>query len=268
MVELNLIEAPPGVTMDGIRLKDTDNLAPEMAIQTSVDHLCAISDLHTKLLLAADNHEFITSDHPTVITNQRFQGRTKLPLSGVVMKGIQIVLPVSPSACLFIYDPKCYRVGFRRKETFLIQRPEDIEALNALQILNANAVVYFRSERLANDVAAIRRKFLSRRREAPSIQKISDQADGLLFMLTKEDVRIPIPWSFCKIRSQAPTSFGPRDSEIVELYHRWGNEQKQRKDRISFTDWIRQDFPKLHQALIAPSANQLSSSSGEADPPD
>ena len=250
MVKLNLIKPPPGVSLDGVRLKDTDNLAPKMAIQSAVDHLCAISDLRMKLLLAPDNHEFITSDHPTAIVNQRFQGRTDFPLSGLVMKGIQIVLPVSPFACLFIYDPDCYRVGFRRKERFIIQRREDIETLNALQILNANAVVYFRGERLSNNVAAVRSKFFERRRQSRSVQKFSTQRGGLLFMLKKEDVRIPTPWSFCKIRHDAPTSFGPRDSEVVALYERWGDEQRQRKDRISFTDWLRETFPKLHHDLI------------------
>ena len=86
MVERNLIEAPPDITIDDIRLKDTDNLAPKMAIESAIDHLCLMSDLRMKLLLAPVDHEFVTSDHPTVITNQRFQGRTKFPLSGLVMK--------------------------------------------------------------------------------------------------------------------------------------------------------------------------------------
>jgi Protein of unknown function (DUF4238) len=250
MVERNVIEPLPGVAMDDIRLKDTDNLATKMAIQSAVDHLSLLSDLRTKLLLAPNNREFITSDHPTVMTNQHFQGRTKLPLTGLAMKGIQIVLPVSPSACLFIYDPECYRVGVRRKETFRIERHEDIEALNALQILNANAVIYFCSERLTNDISAIRRKFLHRRRKSRSIQKISDQRGGVFFMLMKDDVTIPRPWSFCKTRKRAPTSFGRRDSEIVSLYHRWGDEQRRRKDRVSFTDWLRENFPQLHDDLI------------------
>jgi Protein of unknown function (DUF4238) len=240
MIKLNMIQAPPDVAIDDIRLKDTDNLAPKMAIETAIDHLCVMSDLRMKLLLAPANHEFITSDHPTVITNQRFQGRTNFPLSGLAMKGIQIALPVSPSACIFIYDPGCYRVGPRRKETFRIERPGDIEALNALQILNANSVVYFRGERLTNDLATVRRKVFPRRRQTPSVQKISDHNSGMLFMLRKEDVRIPFPWSFCKIRTNAASTFGPRDSEVVKLYRRWGDEQRQQKDRMSFSDWLAQ----------------------------
>jgi len=252
MVKQKAIEPPPGVAMDDIQLRDTDNLAPKMAIQSAVDNLGLLSDLSTKLLLAPQNSEFLTSDHPTVMINQRFQGRTKLPSTGLAMKGIQIVLPVSPSACLFIYDPECYRVGVRGKDTFRIERYEDVEALNALQILNANAVIYFRSERLANDISAIRTKFLHRRRKSRSIQKISTYEGGIVFMLMKEDVTIPTPWSFCTTRKRAPTTFGPRDSEIVSLYHRWGDEQRRRKHRISFTDWVRDNFPQMHEDLIRP----------------
>lgn len=252
MIKLNRMELPPGVTIDDIRLTDVDNLAAKAAIQATVDHLCVASDLDMKLLLAPNNREFITSDHPSVMTNQRFQGRTEYPLSGIAMKGIQIVLPVSPAACLFIYDPCCYRVGFRRKETFLIQREEDVEALNALQVLSANAVVYFRGDRLTNHVAAVRGRFFRLRRNPQSVQKFSNQRGGTLHMLIKDDVRIPMSWSFCKIRNHAPTSFGPRDSEIVKLYHMWGDEQARQKARISFTDWVREKFPELHQNLIRP----------------
>src|SRR4029077_15922427 len=131
MIEPNRIQLPPGVAIDDIRLNAEDKFAPAMSIQAAVDHLCLMSDLRMKLLVAPDSHEFVTSDHPTVMINQRFQGRTKFLLSGLAMKGIQIVLPISSTACLFIYDSDCYRVGVRRKETFLIERQEDIAALNA-----------------------------------------------------------------------------------------------------------------------------------------
>lgn len=252
MIKLNRMELPLGVAIDDIRLTDVDNLAAKAAIQAAVDNLCLVSDLDTKLLLAPNNHEFITSDHPSVMTNQRFQGRTEYPLSGIAMKGIQIVLPVSPAACLFIYDPCCYRVGFRRKDTFLIERREDIEALNALQVLSANHVVYFRGDRLTNHVAALRGKFFRQRRNPSSVQKFSNQRGGQLFMLIKDDARIPVSWSFCKIRNHAPTSFGPRDSKIVGLYGMWGDEQARQKARISFSNWLREKFPELHQKLIRP----------------
>ena len=117
MIERHRTELPPGVTPDDLRLNLEDNFAPAMSIQAAVNHLCLVSDLSMKLLLAPNNHEFITSDHPAVMINQRFQGRTKFPLSGLAMKGIQIVLPISFSACLFIYDSGCYRVDVRRKQT-------------------------------------------------------------------------------------------------------------------------------------------------------
>jgi len=102
----------PPTEMEIKAANPADDLAPAISVETVFDMQPLISDLRMKLLIATVGNQFITSDHPTVITNQRFQGRADFPsTSGLAMKGIQLFLPLSPSACLMLYDPSCYRVG-------------------------------------------------------------------------------------------------------------------------------------------------------------
>jgi hypothetical protein len=218
-----------------------DDLAPKISVETVLDMQSLVSDLRMKLLIATAGNQFITSDHPTVITNQRFHRHTNFPsTSGLAMNGIQLFLPLSPSACLMLYDSNCYRVGARREETVVIDRQGDIDGLNALQILNADSVVYFRCEGYAANVLALRGKFMPRRSSAQeATQKFSTPTGGVLFMQKKDDIRIPAQWSFCKIIKRAPTRFAPRDSEVVRLYRAWGDEQEG-GSRIPFSNWLKQ----------------------------
>ena len=218
----------------------TDNIAPDVSVRTVLDMQPLLSDLRMKLLIAPKDHEFITSDHPTVTTNQRFYGRTNFPsTSGLAMRGIQVFLPLSPTACLIQYDPQCYRVGTRRQDTVSISSM-DVETLNGLQVLNCDCVVYFRSEHSEPMVARICREFVSQRRDrVKATEQFGTPTGGMLFMMAKDDIRIPAQWSFCKAPKNAPTAFAPRDSEVVGLYHQWGEEQQQKKDgRIPFSEWL------------------------------
>lgn len=223
----------PPTEMEIKAANPADDLAPAISVETVFDMQPLISDLRMKLLIATVGNQFITSDHPTVITNQRFQGRADFPsTSGLAMKGIQLFLPLSPSACLMLYDPSCYRVGGGRAETVVIDRQGDMDGLNALQILNADSVVYFRCERYAASVLALRGKFMQRRRQVTkeATQKFRTQKGGTLFMLNKDDIPMPAQWPFCKTIRRAPTNFAPRDSEVVGLYRKWGDEQKTKRE--------------------------------------
>jgi hypothetical protein len=47
---------------------------------------------------------------------------------------------------LIAFDPDCYRVGRPDRAVIQINREEDIQLINALQILNAHQCLYFRGE--------------------------------------------------------------------------------------------------------------------------
>lgn len=219
----------------------TDALPTEASVQSVVDLQSVVSDLRMKLLIAPEPDEFITSDHPTVITNQRFYGRTRFPsTSGFAMRGIQVFLPLSPAVCLVQYDGQCYRIGARRRESVSITR-RDTETLNALQLLNCDSAVYFRDESIGPMVCRLHRNVdRQRQTRVQATQKFRTAAGGLIFMMARADVKPPAPFSFCRTITNAPTAFGPRDSEVVALYRQWGDEQKnQNEDRVSFSEWLR-----------------------------
>jgi hypothetical protein len=45
---------------------------------------------------------------------------------------------------MLAFDPFCYRVGQPNRKLIQIDRKEDVELINALQVLNANQCLYFR----------------------------------------------------------------------------------------------------------------------------
>ncbi len=88
---------------------------------------------------------FFTSDDPAVLTNRLHIQRLRKgrPSFGVKTAGAIFFLPLSPSLCAILYDGAVYSSG-HRAHWIDIDRHQDIEALNAHQILGCWANVYFR----------------------------------------------------------------------------------------------------------------------------
>lgn len=103
-----------------------------------------VKDLHYVLLKNETNEEFITSDHPVVKYNQFLEKRKAHGgITGFLTKGLQIFLPISPYLCILYYDPFTYKVGKRKDQIIPISNEEEIKAINKLQIVNANQILYF-----------------------------------------------------------------------------------------------------------------------------
>lgn len=106
--------------------------------------LPVVKDLHYVLLKNGTNEEFITSDHPVVKYNQFLEKRNAHGgITGFLTKGLQIFLPISPQLCILYYDPFTYKVGKRKDQLIPISNEEEIMAINKLQIVNANQILYF-----------------------------------------------------------------------------------------------------------------------------
>jgi hypothetical protein len=103
-----------------------------------------VTDLEMKLLRNKTDQEFVTSDNPVVKYNQFMEFR-KWPggHTGWANVGLQVFFPISPSLYLVLYDKDIYRIGFRRQHLLAIEKSEDVDQLNALQLINANRVLYF-----------------------------------------------------------------------------------------------------------------------------
>ena len=98
-------------------------------------------DLKMKILINKTSTSFITSDNPACMYNMFFE-RIGEPSYALGSKGLIIYMPVAKNLAIIYYDPKCYKMGFRKKEYLEITQKEDIENLNLLISCSANKVLY------------------------------------------------------------------------------------------------------------------------------
>lgn len=130
----------------------------------------ALLDVTPVLVAAPKGTEWITSDHPLVAYNTYTEELPEdQPGHGLVTRGIQLFLPLSPSLLLVLYDEAIYRP--RQQGDLLAATPQDLDSLNYLQAVYAQENLYFltgsRSDflalhRRARGARTKRRAFVSR----------------------------------------------------------------------------------------------------------
>ena len=180
------------------------NDAPLITLGILVQCYPLLLDLAYKLLLNKTDVDFITSDNPVVLYNQLFSFRKFGSNTGMVQKGLQIFLPISPKSALVFYDHNVYTVGKRRGLTVDIDLAKDVYELNTLQMCSALNCVYFQDREL--DVNSLYRKsspFL-RQKKGNLIpgEKINDGRGGFVG-ISREDVRTNLALSFLRIKNGA-----------------------------------------------------------------
>jgi Protein of unknown function (DUF4238) len=100
------------------------------------------TNLHSKLLIASSDFEFIISDKPVAKYNQWAETRKlEIGATGIGSKGLQMFLPIHPKMCLMLYDGAVYKVGSRRSRTVLVTA-NDVLQMNRIQLCAAKELVY------------------------------------------------------------------------------------------------------------------------------
>lgn len=114
-----------------------------LTLATLKQSLKVTSDLECKLLINDRKIPFITSDCPVAMYNQ-FLERRKHPGGhlGLKTKGLQIIFPLNPKYALIFFDTRIYNVGYRKRSTVTTSLSSDIDAINLLQFLTADEVVF------------------------------------------------------------------------------------------------------------------------------
>ena len=126
---------------------DTHFFAYDDAIEKSLDLLLRslpmLLDMQIKLVLNETSKELITSDNPISKYNQFLESR-KFPYghTGMASKGLQIFYPLSPDLALIMYDPKVYKVGYKKQFDKIKTSIKDVFSLNMLTCLYANESLY------------------------------------------------------------------------------------------------------------------------------
>ena len=105
-----------------------------------------LGDLKIKLLNVENANELILSDHPVVFYNTFTENhplfRDYPASTGMASIGLMIFLPLSPKACLMLYDPDTYSINACDRKNVLMTS-DDVVQLNKLQILNSSKCIYY-----------------------------------------------------------------------------------------------------------------------------
>jgi len=229
--------------LDQVRLRD--RAAGLRLVKMSLRYPHLLYDLDLRIIIAPEGQSFVTSDHPVVLLNQAFFDIIKdSAIVGLANTGLQIFLPISPQLLLIAFDRNFYRVGNRRRTSYRLERPEDCDLINGLQVLNADENIYFLDENVLPSIRALAQKFsLTRKRVAESAKPreilMPGGASGSLIMGGPPRIPIPGVWSFCKLlKPVTRKDFGLRDPTLCRLIERHKAYLEKTGRLISFDQWL------------------------------
>ena len=113
-----------------------------LALQTQFQLINTCIDLQFKILINNTKVSFITSNNPAAKYSQ-FLERMGVKNYALGSRGLQIFIPLTPLIGVMFYDPKCYKLGYRRRNYVELTQEKDIEELNKLTASNAEGVLYY-----------------------------------------------------------------------------------------------------------------------------
>lgn len=101
-------------------------------------------DLTLVILRNRTGTDFVICDNPALLTNRFHLQKLKQRRFGFTSSGAILSMPMSPRLSMFWYDKSVYSLSNASGTPYIeIDRAEDVEALNELQLLSADQNVYF-----------------------------------------------------------------------------------------------------------------------------
>jgi Protein of unknown function (DUF4238) len=106
--------------------------------------LVILLDLAVKFLFTKNpGSQLIIADHPVALQNNyAFSIKQGSKGIGHALRGFQMLMPVSPTMAVAVYDPAVYELGSADR-LFAYLSNRDVHLLNNLQAMNALECVYF-----------------------------------------------------------------------------------------------------------------------------
>lgn len=125
-----------------------DPVQPQLMQMTGAMQSSAVlRDLAPILLTNKTNRPFIFGDAPVVLYNGYYRDVKLRGVLGFDTPGLLVIYPLSPSLCLMLVDPECYKVKRLRENQIVVKELADVAALNKLQLHSATSCVYFNDKR-------------------------------------------------------------------------------------------------------------------------
>lgn len=184
-------------------------------IQQAIPCWMETQTLSGKLLKAEAGTVFLTSDHPSVVLNQFCAGfDPHQSFAGFSRSGFQLVLPLSPRFCLFLYDPTVYKVGFRKEQVVHIGRT-DMDIVNSLQVQSADKCVYFSDPKMEPEVLKLVERYHRLRVPIQSRLKVlpgTDENEEFI-SFSGDSVKLSVVWRFCCYLRHTRSRVGGRRDE-------------------------------------------------------
>jgi len=181
----------------------------------SLIHLAEIKmyvwDLELKILRNYTNTPYITSDNPLIKYNSFLERKgVKNGITGFSIKGLQLILPISPDTCLLLYDKDVYRVGDRKQKIINVLNVSFVDQVNLLQFLNCDQNV-FSNECVSNNyfkmlhTRSLKYQKVDKEniQEYVSLGNFSSVEQRSVLHLTSSDLRIKLNLPFIKETKKA-----------------------------------------------------------------
>lgn len=199
-----VLEKDPRVSpemLSKVRIVNTD--PANLAIATMLRQYHLIMDLDYRLLKAREGSDFITSDNPVVLYNQLLEFEAFGSKTGLVSKGLQIFLPLSPKYMLMFFDRDVYSPSPRDRIVLTVPEVSDMTQLNGLQAASALENVYFVNTIRANIYSLVDRAKRFRRSTKTRVFLLPERktatGSSQIIGSSREDVRTQLDLTFLKI---------------------------------------------------------------------
>jgi len=183
-----------------------------------------LSDLIPILLINKTEWDFLFSDNPIVLYNLFFYKDKFESHIGFQSPGLMIFCPLSKDLCLLLFDSKFYEFVGTRENTFEIDKSDDIEKINKLQLYRCDKNIYYSDNSQKDNVDKMFNDFSktnSKREEVTRFEKLKvlNKPNSEVLMIGEKNIPEDIGLSFLKTKKVVGELSKIRNPELVEVFN-------------------------------------------------
>lgn len=196
-VEMNLRKEGKYVSENTLKVlkkefeKRYDRIIPQQALEITENLLNNIEDLEL-LIIQYNNkiHNLISSDNPVVFYNPFYKRAV-----GLMNAGLIILLPISSSKLIVIFDSKMYQ-RYKNNKIIKLTNENEVKMLNIFQLIVAKEIVYFQNKSQAQSIEIYYKKNKDKRELFEELGEPQSMGTDTNKMIAYPQAFIPIDYNF------------------------------------------------------------------------
>lgn len=196
-VEMNLRKEGKYVSENTLKVlkkefeKRYGRIIPQQALEITANLLDNIEDLEL-LIIQYNNktHNLISSDNPVIFYNPFYKRAV-----GLMNAGLIILLPISPSKLIVIFDSKMYQ-RYKNNKIVKLTNENEVKMLNIFQLIVAKEIVYFQNKCQAQFIEIYYKKNKDKRALFEELGKPQVMGTDTNKMIAYPQHFIPIDYNF------------------------------------------------------------------------